>query len=60
MGCSKPAAVPCPYYPIAECPQYCQYYLKEPVYFYDCSMPRLITQFTNDELLAEIKRRLGT
>lgn len=64
MGCTKPYLMPCPKNPcgisLTPCGPGCAYF------FYESgtdtsfvqTMPRTIDQFTTDELLAEIRRRM--
>lgn len=64
MGCSKPSFTPCPegcgtsYLGCFGCMYHIPDYTAYPAYVSGAAKP--IDQFTNDELLAEIKRRMGS
>jgi len=66
MGCSKPRYVQCPKASLTDPDPMCfgcQYHTIESngtgMYYYP-SVAKHISEFTADELLAEIKRRMGT
>lgn len=63
MGCSKPLWEPCPQ---STCTSLCPYWAYPGLSSggsatsYNSGVAKRITEFTTDELLAEIRRRCGT
>jgi len=65
MGCSKPPIMPCPKNPsglsFVSCGTDCRYFFWDTVSgsaIYTTGLSKTIDQFTTDELLAEIRRRM--
>jgi len=63
MGCSKPPGSACPYLHAGStftCPNYCPHFFIEGAYTFTLDQRTSLASYTNDELLAEIRRRMGT